>query len=460
MSEKSSGRFVVIGGDAAGMSAASQAKRRYPGLEVVVLEKDRYISYAACGMPYMVSGVVADAEDLFALRIEDARGKRGLDVRLGQEATAIDPAAKTVRYRDVSTGKEETLSYDACMIATGAVPVIPPIPGVGYEGVLTLRSYGSGLVVRKFVDEHKPKSAVVVGAGLVGLEMAEALTLRDVKTTVMEMAAGPILGLAPELSRVVEEEMASHGVTLLMQTALERIDGPDGRVAEVQGGSETIPAELVLLSVGVRPASDLAADAGIELGVHGAIRVDEKTATSAQAVFSAGDCAEQVHGITNEPVFIPQALSANRQGRVAGANAAALIVGKPMSETNPPAYGTIITKVFDTEIALTGLTLQQALDHGLDAAVTVIKSRSKAHYYPGADPLHVALVFEKGTGRLLGGQLVGKGGAVKRIDVLVTALSAGFDLDRLSRLDLAYAPPFAPVWDPILVAANVAKKKV
>ncbi len=460
MTEQSKGRLVVVGGDAAGMSAASQAKRRYPDMEVVVLEKDQYISYAACGMPYMVSGVVRDADDLFALRIEDAINKRKLDVRLGHEVLSIDPADKKVRFRIAETGLTDDISYDACVIATGAEPIVPPVPGSDLEGVLVLRSYGSGLAVRKYVDQHAPQAGVVVGAGLVGLEMAEALTLRGVKTTVLEMAPGPILGLVPELSRVIEEELASHGVTLLFQTALERVEGVDGRVREVHGGSETFPAGLVLLSVGVKPASALARAAGVDLGVRGAIHVDERAATSVPGLFSAGDCAEQVHGITGKPVFIPQALSANRQGRVAGANAAALIVGKEMTETNPPAYGTIVTKVFDKAVALAGLTLLEAQRAGFDADVVVIKSRSKAHYYPDATPLHVALVFEKGTGRVLGGQLVGSPDAVKRIDVVVTAMSAGLDLEQLSRLDLAYAPPFAPVWDPLLVAANVGKKKI
>jgi len=245
----------------------------------------------------------------------------------------------------------------------------------------------------------------------------------------------------------------------LMKTALEAIEGTD-KAQVVRGGSEIIPADLVLLAVGVRPASGLARDAGLKLGVKGTIAVDEHMETSAPGVFAAGDCVDQVHGVSGEKVFVPQALSANRQGRVAGANAGFVVAGSPSRLTNPPVYSTIVTKVFGLEVARTGLSMADAQRNGMDAGIVAIKASSRAHYYPGSAPLHVAVIFEKGTGRLLGAQMVGSDGVAKRIDTFVTALAAGMDLESVSRLDLAYAPPFAPVWDPVLVAVNVAKKKV
>ncbi|MCD6499752.1 MAG: FAD-dependent oxidoreductase [Deltaproteobacteria bacterium] len=459
MSNENTQRLVVVGGDAAGMSAASQAKRRNPDLDVVVLEQGDFISYAACGMPYMISGAVAESDSLLVLKPETARKRRGLDVRMRHRVLGIDVKRKVVQFEDLEQGRNDELPYGSCVVATGAVPIVPSVPGVNLDGVMTLRSFESGLVIRKAMADHVPKRSVVVGSGLVGLEMAEALTSLGSAVTILKRTGDAILGLYPELAEVVAEELARNGCTLLMKTALEGLEGTD-RVEMVLGGGEVIPADFVLLAVGVQPASDLAREAGMTLGVKGAIAVDEHMETSAAGVFAAGDCVDQVHGVSGEKVFVPQALSANRQGRVAGANAGFVVAGSSNRLTNPPVYSTFVTKVFGLEVARTGLTMADAQRVGLDAGIMAIKASSRAHYYPGSAPLHVAVLYEKGTGRLLGAQMVGSDGVAKRIDTFVTALSAGMDLEAVSRLDLAYAPPFAPVWDPVLVAVNVAKKRV
>lgn len=462
VTENTRKRLIVVGGDAAGMSAASQAKRRMgkDTLDVWVLERSPHISYAACGMPYMIGGVIEDPDKLLILKPETAREKRGIDVRLGHEAVAIDVGARTVTFR-AGQGEAQQQSYDALVLATGALPRVPAVEGVNLDGVEVLRTFADGLKLKQRLSAGAVKDVVVVGAGLVGLEMAEAFRSRGCNVTLLKRTASALLGLEPAFDEQVEAALARNGCVLLKGSPLEAIvDNGRGGVAAVRAGGETRKADLVLLAAGVVPNTSLAAQAGIDLGAQKTIAVDEHLETSAPDVFAVGDCAAQTHRISGQSVFVSQALAANRMGKIAGANVAARLSEKGRFKTHPGTMATVLTKVFDLEVGMCGLTVAEARKAGFDVAFAWVKDRYRASYYPGTGPLYVGLVFEATGGRLLGGQLVGRQGAAKRLDVLVAALDAGMDLERLSRLDLGYCPPFAPAWDPLLVAATVARKKL
>jgi len=446
-------RLVVIGGVAGGMSAAARAKRVNPDLEVIVLERDPHVSYGACGIPYFLAGLVPDSERLIVYTPEYFRRERGIDVRTNTEAVEIRPAERTVLARDRISGATEKIPYDRLVIATGAMPVRPDLPGVHLENIFALRSLNDGLRIHRALAEH-PRRAVILGAGYIGLEMAEALRMRGLTVTVLE-ALDHVLGpTEPEISRIVEQELAAHDVRLLLSTRAAGFEGDArGRVREVITESgERIAADLVLIGIGIRPNVRLAEEAGIALGPTGAIAVDERQQTSLMGVFAAGDCCQTTHLVTGRPTWIPLGPAANKQGRVAGENAAG---GRA---TFAGVVGTAVVKAFDLEVARTGLSLQDALAAGFKAKKVSITASSRAGYYPGAHPITLTLIFDDATQRVLGAQMVGREGVAKRIDVFATALHARMTLEEMGHLDLSYAPPFAPVWDPILVAVNAARK--
>ena len=444
-------RVVVIGGVAAGMSAASQAKRRMPEAEVIVLERGPFISYGACGMPYNLADPTRDMEDLVVLSPEHARTKRGIDVRLRHEVRSIDVAEKTVRVRDLDAGREETLAWDRLVIATGARPVVPPIPGRDLPGVFLLRELTHGVAIDRFVAERSPKKAVLVGGGYIGLEMAEGLRERGLEVHVVEMRDRVAAGFAAEPAAIAEKALARHGVTLSLGTRVESIEPSNGGL-RVRTDHGAFDADLVLLSLGIRPNRELAEAAGIALGETGAIAVDDAQRTNVEHVFAAGDCAEARHRVTGKPAYVPLGPTANKQGKIAGANA----VGA--DERFAGIVGTAAFKVFDVELARTGLTLEEAERAGFSAFESGSEHGTRGHGYPGGGRLHTTLVVEHRTGRLLGAQLAGDEGAAARVNVYAAALAAGATVHDIEGYDLAYAPPFAPVYDPILIAATVARK--
>jgi len=457
-------RLVVVGGDAAGMSAATQARRLAPDLEIVVLEAGPYISYAACGISLLVDGSLSEPALLTALTPQSARASRNIDVRSGHRVQALDVRARTVAGVVTETGEGFELEYDRLVVATGARPVKPPLPGVDLPGVFTVRSLQDGVELRAELDARRPGRAVVAGAGFVGIDLAQALRARSLAVTLVKDSATPLLGLEPELSAVAEESLVRHGCLLLRDAPVYGIDaGPDSRVSGVRAGGEQLDADLVVLAVGVRPCADLADQAGLRLGPGGAIGVNHQGKTSESRVYAAGDCATQIHRVTGKPAYVTQALAANRQGRVAGANAALDLMGaagQPLTRpAHPGTLGTAVLKVFDAEVGRTGLDLAAARDADFDAVVTVITARTQPGYYPVGGPMKVALIAERRTGRLLGAQVAGHPGAAKRIDTLATALHAGLDLATLADIDLGYAPAFSPVRDPILIAARAALKR-
>jgi len=452
--------FVIIGGDAAGMSAASKAKRNQPDAEVIVFERGPHISYSACGMPYWIGGVIDSDRKLMILTPERARERRGIDVRILHEVTGIDPQQKTVAVTDRDRGESFTQPYDKLVIATGAAAIKPPIPGMDRPGVFTLRALSDGQRIYHYMADHAPQRAVIIGGGYVGVEMAEALRDRNVDVTLVEM----LPQLMPNFDADMVDEVAAHlreqEVTIRPQTRATAITAQGDALAvavesEV-GEVDELPADLILVATGVRPNSELAAAAGIELGVANAIRVDEQMRTNQPDIFAAGDCATHYHRVLEENAWIPLAPAANRGGRVAGDN---LSGGDP---TFPGIIGTAIVKAFDYTMAVTGLTEKDAKASGKFGEIgsAVVDSYEKAHYWPGAEKIKVKLVFAKAGGRVLGGQMVGKTGVGKRIDVIATAVTARLTVADMGMLDLAYAPPYAPTYDPIQVCANVALRDV
>jgi NADPH-dependent 2,4-dienoyl-CoA reductase/sulfur reductase-like enzyme len=447
-------RLVVIGGGAAGMSAASAARRVDPGLEVVVCEAGGFAAYGMCGIPYYLGGIVPEAEDLVAYPPSTFREKRGIDLRLRTRVTAIDPGARQVRLA-AGTGAaedQESLTYDALVVTSGADPVRPPVPGLDAPHVFTIRSLDEAIGLRRLLASGTIRRAVVVGAGYIGLEAAEALVCAGVAVDVVEALPG-VLGTVDEpIAALAQAELERH-TRLWLGARLEAVDKgstPAGGLTAVVDGGE-IPADLVVIAVGVRPATDLLIQAGAGHLPDGSVVVDAGMRTSLPDVFAAGDAVALPHLVLGRPAWVPLGPAANKTGRVAGTVAAG------GTAAFRGVVGTAVVKVFDLEVARTGLGLADAQAAGLDAVATDEVSRSRAKYYPGGSPLHVRLVHTR-DGRLLGGQIAGREGAAKRVDVLATALHAGFTVDDVAALDLSYAPPFAPVYDPVLAAAIKAAR--
>ena len=441
-------RLVVIGGGAAGMSAASAARRVAPDLDVVVFEAGGFAAYGMCGIPYYLGGVVPEAEDLLAYPPSEFRDQRGIDLRLHTWVSAIDPVAHQVRVAGAGpaagTDGAGLLGYDALVVASGAGPVRPPVPGLDGPRVFTIRSLDEAIRLRKLLDSGTVRRAIVLGAGYIGLEAAEALVEAGAQVEVVE-ALPRVLGTVDEpIAAVVQAELERH-TRVRLGTRLDEVRDHGRGLTAVAGGAET-GTDLVVVATGVRPASDLLIQAGAEHLPDRSVLADASMRTSLPDVFAAGDCAALHHLVLDRPAWVPLGPAANKTGRVAGTVAAG------GSASFGGIVGTAVVKVFGLEVARTGLTLAEASAAGLAAAAVDVVSRSRAKYYPGAQPLHVRLVHAP-DGRLLGGQLAGREGAAKRIDVLATALQAGMGVTDVARLDLSYAPPFAPVYDPVLAAA-------
>lgn len=440
-------RVVVIGGVAAGMSAASQAKRREPGAEVIVLERGAHVSYAAAAMPYAL-GPDRSMDDLVVITPERFRSERGIDVRIRHEAIAVDTARRTVTAHDLDAERRYEIPYDALVLATGARPARPDVPGLELPGVFLLRDLADGQRLKHFLGEAAPRRAVVVGAGYIGVEMADALRHHGLQVAVLERADQVLPGFAPPIAEAVRREMVRNGVIVETGISVVGIHGTRGVVTD----RATFGAELVLVAVGVRPNVGLARAAGLVLGETGAIAVDPHLRTSAPGVYAAGDCVETPHLVLGKPVYVPLGTTANKQGKVAGANA----VGA--RERFEGIVGTAAFRSFDLVVGRTGLGPAEITRAGIDAIASTSTHESRGHAYPGSRKITTVLFAERGTRRLLGAQMIGAEGIAGRIDVYATALVAGMTVDRIERLDLAYSPPLAPVYDPVLVAATVAAK--
>jgi NADPH-dependent 2,4-dienoyl-CoA reductase/sulfur reductase-like enzyme len=440
-------RLVVIGGVAAGTSAAAKAKRTEPELEVVLLERGANVSYGACGLPYYVAGIIPHAEDLIARTPVEFR-QSGIEVRTGHEVLEVKPAKRSVLVTDLNRGAQYELAYDSLVIATGARAVTPDVAGRDLDNVITLRTLSDGVALKRTLTHQRPQSVVIVGGGYIGLEMAEAFRALTLPVTLIEMADRLMTNLDAEMSQLVFEEVVRAGVDVHLNDPLVAFEG-SGRLESVTTTSAHIPADLALVSVGVRPNVGLASRAGLTLGTGGAIAVDGHMRTNMDGIYAAGDCTDTRHLVTGQRTYMPLGTTANKQGRVAGANVAG------MECTFEGVVGTAVAKVFGLEVARTGLTEKEAQAHGFDVYSQHIKTKDRARYFPGAERLDVKLVMDRSSRRLLGAQLVGGGGAAKRIDVLAAALYARMSVDDLTHLDYSYAPPYASVWDATLRAANV-----
>ena len=444
-------QIVVIGGVAAGMSAASQAKRRMPDAEVIALERGPYVSYGACGMPYNIEDPQRAIDDLVVITAEEFRHVRGIDVRTRHEVRAIDPDRKELVVRDHAAARDYTQRYDRLVIATGAQAVRPPVSGLDLPGVFLLRELTDGAAIKHFIDEAAPRRATIIGAGYIGMEMADVLSQRGLAVHVLERTSQVIPGFEPVISDIVAEQLHRHGVHVDTGVTVQGIDAA-GQGLIVRTDKGEVAADLVIVSVGVRPSVVLAQSAGVRLGATGAIAVDAMQRTNIDGIFAAGDCAEAFHEVLRRPAYMPLGTTANKQGKIAGANAAG------GEERFAGIAGTAGFRVFDLEVARTGVGAADIGSDGLDVLSSVSRHSSRGHHYPGSARITTVVFVERGSGRLLGAQMAGADTVAKRIDVFATALRARMNVRDVESLDLCYAPPFAPVYDPVLIAATVARK--
>lgn len=446
--------LIIIGGTAAGLSAASKAKRLCPELEITVYERSGFVSYGACGLPYFVGGLIGEPEELVSLTAKTLREKRGIPTYTHHEVTRIDRAQKLVEVRDLATGKTFSRHYDRLMLATGAVPILPPLPGVESKGVHCLRTVEDGIALKARVAAGA-KRAVIVGGGFIGLETAEELTFAGLAVTVVEAQPRLLPFLPEEYARAIQKELEDHGVALRLGAGVTEVVTENGCAAGVRlADGEVLPGDVILFSVGVRPASELAVDCGLELGLRGGIVVDEEQRTSDPAIYAAGDCVQMKHLLTGAPCYVPLGTTANKQGRIAGENLAG---GHSVFKG---VLGSQVTKVFDLYAASTGLTLRQAEEAGFSPVTSAIVKGDRASYYPGGGENRLTLLLDRRTGRLLGAQGIGTATIAGRMNVLATAITAGMTVDELNELDLVYSPSVAPVYDPVLIAASQAMKRV
>jgi NADPH-dependent 2,4-dienoyl-CoA reductase/sulfur reductase-like enzyme len=448
-------RLVVIGGDAAGGSAASQAKKRQPDLDVIMFERGRATSYSACGIPYWISGAVDDEASLIA-RTPDQHRAAGIDVRMRTEVVGIDLDRRSVTWRDLDSGDEGTESFDDLVYATGSVPMRPPVPGIDAEGVYGVQVLDDGVALRAELSEGSVRRVVVVGGGYIGLEIAEACRIRGLEVTVVDRSATPVGTFDPDVGAQIAEAVRREGIEMVLSDGVAAIDaGPDGRArAVVTASGRELPADLVVLGLGVRPDVGVAQEAGIPLGTSGGIAVDQRMRTPVDGVWAAGDCVESRHRLSGQRVVVALGTHANKQGRVAGIN-----IGGGYA-TFPGVIGTAVTRVCNLEAARTGLSSAEAEAAGYSFVRAAVDSTTKAGYFPGAAPIRVTMIAERRSGRLLGAQIVGQEAAAKRIDALAICIWNEMTVAEILSLDLSYAPPFSPVWDPVLIAARKAFEAV
>lgn len=431
-------RTIIVGGVAGGMSAATRLRRLDEEMDIVIIEKGPYVSFANCGLPYYVSGEISNREDLLVQTPEKLKARFNLDVKVETEVVSVDAKNKEVTL--THNGQTEVMSYDKLVLSPGAKPFIPPLDGINdAKNLFTLRNVPDVDEVMTYLDSHKPQKAVVIGAGFIGLEMAENLVHRGLEVTIIEMAPHVLPTVDSEMASFITNELRAKGVKVLTSQGVVAME--DNGHTLVLNNGDKIETELVLMSVGVRPENGLAESAGIELGMRGGILVDDSYETNVKDIFAVGDAIIVKNQINNEDAMIALASPANRQGR----QVADVIAGMPRK--NKGSIGTAIVRVFEQTIASTGLTEKQVKDLGYDYHVVHVDGKNHAGYYPGASMIFLKLIFNPTTGKIYGAQAVGKDGADKRIDVLATAIKGGLTVEDLPELELTYAPPFGSAKD-------------
>lgn len=441
--------LVVIGGVAAGMSAASKARRLRPDWPIIVYERNNFVSYGACGLPYHLSGVVPDYRKMIIRDPEYYREKMKIEVFVRHQVLSIDVAEKQILVKKLETGETFYQRYETLIYATGASPLIPPAPGVTLPGVFTLRTMDDGLLLHSRLQDAAVRRVVIVGGGHIGLEVAENLRLLDKEVLVIEKEDRILANMDPEFSEIVRRELDRNRVELRCGEGLVAFKG-NGHLQAVVTEKGEYPCDLALLCIGIKPNSELAHQAGIALGFQGAVAVDRQMRTNIPDILAAGDCAETYHRLWRKNVYIPLGTTANRQGRLAGENACG------GQGEFAGVLGTTVAKIFDLACATTGLTEQEAARAGLSAAASTVETLDHAIYYPQARRLHIKLVYDRSSSVLLGGQIVGYEGVAYRVDILATAITKQMTLAELAEVDMSYTPPYKGVWEAVVVAANVA----
>ncbi len=445
-------RIVIIGGVAGGMSAAARARRMNESAQITVLEKNGFISFANCGLPYYLAGRIDSRDKLLVTTQQTVKERFDIDTRVHSEVTAIDRSAKTVSVTDHAGGTTYTLAFDKLIIATGASPIVPRVNHIGAPNVFVLRSVEDTLAIDAFLKSARPARVAIIGAGFIGLETAEAMVDRGLSVTLVEKNPHVLPPLDPEMAWELGKELESHGVRVITGAGLTQLQGTDDRVTAIELDDGTVvETDMVLMSIGVRPATSLASAAGLTLGATGAIAVDPFQRTSDPDIYAVGDAVESLHGVTFNPARIPLAGPANRQGRIAGHHAAT-----GSSPGAPAVFGTAAVQVFSRSAALTGCGERAARAEGFDFDVAYATAAHHVGYYPGAQQMRLKVIYQRDTGKILGAQAVGGAGVDKRIDVIATAMHFGGRIDDLTELDLVYAPQFGAAKDPIHMAGFVA----
>lgn len=450
-------KVVIVGGVAGGATAATRLRRLNEHAQITVFERSGYISYANCGLPYYIGGVIEDKEELTLQTPESIWDRFRIDMKVHHEVTDIDTSQKTVTVHNLDSGKVYEESYDKLILSPGAKPVMPNLPGMDNEKIFTLRTVEDTLKIRAFVEERKPKTAVMVGGGFIGLEVAENLCDLGVKVTVVQRPKQLMNTLDYDMAALVHNKLRSKGISLKLGGDVIGFEEKE-RLQVLLKDDEPVSADMVLMAIGVSPESTLAKKAGLELGMKGAIVVNDKMETSVPDIYAVGDAVQVKHTVTGKDAVISLAGPANKQGRIAADNICGL------DSHYKGSMGSSVIKLFDMTAANTGLTEKAAKDAGIDYERVVLSPASHAGYYPGAKVMTMKVVYEKNTLRILGAQIVGYDGADKRLDVIATAISAGLKADMLKDLDLAYAPPYSSAKDPVNMAGfmidNIATGKV
>ena len=439
-------KVVIVGGGAGGATAAARIRRLDEQAEIVVFERSGYVSYANCGLPYYIGGVIEDPEELTLQTPESFFARFRITMKVRHEVTAIHPDRRTVTVRDLEAGTEFEEAYDKLLLSPGAKPTQPRLPGAGLENLFTLRTVEDTLRIREYIDQKQPRSAVLAGGGFISLELAENLRELGMEVTIVQRPRQLMHPFDPDMAALIHSEARRHGVRLALGHTVEGFEAKDGGVDVLLQDGPPLHADLVVMAIGVTPDTALARAAGLELGLKGSIVVNDRMETSVPDIYAVGDAVQVKHFVTGRDTLIALAGPANKQGRIAADN----ICGGDSRYTG--SQGSSVLKVFDMTAAVTGLNETNARAAGLAADAVVLSPMSHAGYYPGGRVMTMKVVFERETGRLLGGQIVGYEGVDKRIDVLATAIRAGMTAVELKDLDLAYAPPYSSAKDPVNMA--------
>jgi len=450
-------KVVIIGGVAGGASAAARLRRLDEEAEIIVFERSGYVSYANCGLPYYIGGVITDRKQLTLQTPQSFWSRFHVQIRVRHDVTAIDPKGKYVTVKNLETGEEWNESYDKLVLSPGAKPVMPPLPGIDSERIFTLRTVEDTLRLYDFIEKEAPKSAVIVGGGYIGIEVAENLYEKGINVTIVDIMTQLMNTMDYDMAAIVHSELRRKGIGLRLGKGVSGFREEDGKIIALLDGEE-IPADMVLMAVGVAPENTLAKQAGLELGIKGSIAVNDRMETSEPDIYAVGDAVQVKNFVTGDDALIALAGPANKQGRIAADN----ICGGDSRYNG--SMGSSVIKIFGLTAAGTGLTEKAAAAAGIDYESVVLIPTSHAGYYPGAKALTMKVVFEKKTLRLLGAQIIGEEGVDKRLDVLAAAIYAGIKGDKLKELDLSYAPPYSSAKDPVNMAGfmieNIATGKV